>query len=126
MNIYLFSVSVSNYDLMGVVWQDFKVLCLALQGVVFYVYPNSPGTWWLCGWLVCTGLNPCRQLIVGFIFLPLSLINGCSDKQTSWVKGNSSERQARMVETEQGGGSAFIAIGLLWFFSHCQSAVSDV
>lgn len=40
---------------------------------------------------------------------PLSLINGYSDKQTSWVKGNSSGRGGRMMAIERGGGAAYNA-----------------
>lgn len=48
-----------------------------------------------------------------YFSFPLSLINGCSDKQTSWAKGTSSGRGGGMTEseTERGGGAAYHAAG---------------
>lgn len=48
-----------------------------------------------------------------YLSFPLSLINGCSDKQTSWVKGSRSGRGVGMMESEKGrgGGTASCASG---------------
>lgn len=46
-----------------------------------------------------------------YFSFPLSLINECSDKQTSWAKGSISGRGGGMTksETERGDGAAYRA-----------------
>lgn len=77
-----------------------------------------------------------------YFSVPLSLINGCSDKQTSWAKGSSSGRGGGIAEseTESGGGTAYnmllsvpcflchsvcAGVTLLWAIVWCVSAQSQ-
>lgn len=89
-----------------------------------------PGAWWHCCWPMCTNLNPHGRLIVA-VFLS-SLIIGCSDKQASCAKGNSSGRGGGMRKRWWPCLSccwlcpAFSAsVSLLWAIAWCVSARSE-
>ena len=70
------------------------LLCLAIQGVVVCVCVSPLFPWCIVAvWLANVHRpNSLRVMVSSDSFFPLSLINGCTDKQTSWVKRSSSAR----------------------------------
>lgn len=67
------------------------------------------------GWLMCTRPNSLQATDCGLYFsFPLSLINGCIDKQTSWAKGSSSERGGGVMESETEGGGGSVCLSSCW------------